>query len=176
MEDKRKRTIQELHIDSRALYDYLEKGHLEGTQTTDAIIPYSELSGLIGRDIQKEARGNLYTAIRMMQNEYGVVYGTVNGVGIKRLTDEEVAYTGDVVVQHVRKATNRGIKKLVCVKDFDALPNDAKVKHNASLSILGVFKEMTKQKKIKQIEAKVNETQLQLPIMKTIEAFIGRSV
>ena len=170
MEEKRKRAIQELHIDSRTLYDRLEKVEL-----INPIITYRELGDLIGRNVQKQARGNLYTAIHMMQREHTIVFGTVKGIGLKRLNDEEVAHTGGGVLQHIKRATTRGIRKLICIEDFNSLPNEAKIKHNASLSILGVFREMTKQKKIKQIESKVNETQLQLPIVKTIEAFMGKS-
>jgi hypothetical protein len=163
-----KKTIQQLSIDSRTLYDRLVKVEV------GAEIRYPELSDLIGRDVQSEARGNLMTARNMARREKGMVFGVITNVGLKRLADEEIVGVGMRAVTSIGKASRRAMQKLVCVQNFDKMKPETQVKHNTMLSVLGVMSVMSKPKKIVQIEDRVAKTQKRLPIADTIEAFAAR--
>lgn len=160
-----KRTIAEISIDSRILYDRLSKMDIGES------ISYAELSALIGKDVQREARGNLNTARNQARREHGMVFGAIIGVGLKRLKDEEIVGEGLKTVKAIGRASRRAMGKLVCVQDFDAMPTQAQTKHNTMLSILGVMNAMARPKRIFQIEASVEAAQKKLPIKQTLEAF-----
>ena len=160
-----KRSIPELSIDSRLLYERLKAAKVGETVT------YEDLTGIIGRDVQKEAYGNLTTALKLVQREDGLVFGTVIGVGRKRLNDEEIVGTAGDTIARVKSISKKGIRKITSVKNFDALPNDAKIQHNAALSILGVFQEISKPSKVRAVENKVKQSQNKLSLATTLDAF-----
>jgi len=60
---------------------------------------------------------------------------------------------------------------MACISDMSIMPNEEKVRLNTYASVLGVMAVMTKGSSIKKIEARVQETQDQLPYVKTLEAF-----
>ena len=164
-----KKTIPELSIDSRTIYDRLAKIEI------DEFIEYSELSGLVGRDVQQEARGNLTTARNIARRTKGAVFGVVMNEGLKRLKDEEIVGIGMKSVRSIGRASRRAIKKLICVKDFNGMSTDVQTKHNTMLSILGVMNVMARPKKIEAIEGKIATTQKRLSIGKTMEFFSGKA-
>ena len=163
-----KRTIQELSIDSRTLYDRLVK--IENNE----FITYLALTDTIDRNVQHEARGNLNTARNMARREHGIVFGVVMGEGLKRLKDEEIVGVGMKSVKAIGRASRRAIGKLICVKDFDNMPMNTQVKHNTMLSVLGVMSAIAKPKKIEALENVVATAQKRLPLSKTLEAFSAR--
>jgi hypothetical protein len=72
----------------------------------------------------------------------------------------------------IRRASRREGKRITHgVRDFNALPNDLKIKHNAAVSMFGVFEHMTKPTQIKKLEGKVEQAHESLPLAKTLEAF-----
>jgi hypothetical protein len=157
------RSIPGLSIDTKMLTDKL------ATLVPDDVITYSDLSQVIGRDVQNGARSNLYSAIRRLLAD-GKVYASVRGIGIKRLKDEEIVGVGPAVLAKMRRAANRARAKLAAVQDFDSLDRDAKISHNLSLSVLGVVAHMTKASTVKQLETRIDQAQASLPLAKTLEA------
>jgi len=160
-----KKTIAELSIDTKTLYD-----RLVGADVGENI-SYKDLSSLIMRDVQSEARGNLNSARRMAMRDNQIVFGVIIGKGLKRLSDAETAKTGNVSLSKIRRETRRGIKRVTAISDFDSLPNDSKIAHHTSLSVLGVLGECTKASRVKRIETKIEQTGNSLPVRKTLEAF-----
>lgn len=160
---EKKRTIQQLSVDARLLYERLVK--VEGT------ITYKELNEVVGGNVQEKQRGVLTTARKMAESIDGIVFGTISTVGLKRLNDSEIVNLSDGIIRHVRRSSRKGISKISKVADFNNLSNEDKIKHNASLSILGVFAEISKPKKIGLIEKKVAAAQDSLSLIKTLEAF-----
>ena len=161
----KKKTIPELSIDSRTLYDRLV------TLEIDDFISYVELGKLINRDVQDKARGNLNTARNMIRRINGVVFGVIINEGLKRLKDEEIVGVGMRSVKMIGRASRRAMQSLICVKKFDKMPSDVQIKHNTMLSVLGVMNAISKPKKIALIEEKVTEIQKRLPLAKTLEFF-----
>ncbi len=162
-----KKTIMTVSQDSLLLVEKLRAVEV-GAQIT-----YSELSQAVGRNVQTEARGCLNTARAILQREDSTLFAPIRGIGLKRLTDGEIAQVGGQTLRHVNNSAKRGIRKLACVRDFNALTNEEKIRHNAAMSVLGVFYEVSKTKGIRQIEAAVAVVQKELPLKEALRAFIG---
>ena len=133
-------------------------------------VSYEELSGIIGLNVQ-DNRHYLDTARKKALVEEGIVTEAVWGKGIKRLDDESIARIGDSVVRHIRSSARKGRLKLSCVKDFGALTNEAKIKHNMGMSLLGAMMVFTKGKMVERIEHQVAQNMEQIPTAKLVELF-----
>lgn len=129
---------------------------------------YSHLSEQIGRNVQAEARGALGSARRALLRE-GIRFDVVRDVGLRRMTDSEVARSGARGMRLVHSAARREAKKLTAVEKFDALPNEDKVAHNAAMSVLGAVAHFTAPKQVQLIEAATGQTQRRLPIADSLD-------
>ena len=136
-------------------------------------ISYQILSDSIHRDVTSTARGNLMTARRKVMREEGFVFEPVRGVGLKRLLDNEIADLGRGTLLRINRASQRGIQKMSCVQKFEDLTPAEKTKHNAAMSLLGVFYQVSKSKSIKKIESTVAIMQSRLPLENTLRAFLN---
>ena len=138
------------------------------------LIRYDELSRLIGQDVRGEARHILRSARHICQREYQVVTDADPAIGIRRLTDVELTHDGLRLFTRIRRAAKRGVDRVTSVTDFNALPDEEKIRHNATLSALFVINHMTKPRSIDRIAGSVNtENTGQLPIARTLELFRG---
>jgi hypothetical protein len=167
----RDRTIQELHVDSIALYARLEKVTEE-----EPLITYKELNAVVVGDTQKERRGCLNTARRMMQREYNILFAPVIGIGLKRMTDRDVVLSKDKHYQKVRRGTQKSIKDLSTIQDFNGLPNGEKTSHLATMSNFKMIQHFLRPKQVKRLEECVSHKQEQLSMVHTIEALTGKKV
>lgn len=158
------KTTFELSVDTQLLYR-----HLVEHEATEVPITYEELSELIGRDVQREARHLLQSARRRALKRDRIVFGTVTGVGLRRLSDEEVAATGESFLKRIRRTARRASETVTCVQDFEKLPADAKAKHNATLSLAGVLRHFTQPRRVLQLEEKVLDSSHALPTAETIK-------
>jgi hypothetical protein len=166
-----KQTIQELHADSITLYNKLLKVTVE-----KPLITYKELNEAIIGNTQQGARGRLATARRMMQREHNILFDTVIGLGLKRMTDHDVISSKDKHYQKIRRTTNRSIRDLTTLQDFDSLSNKERTTHLATLSGFKVLQHFIKPKQVKLLEDCVAHKQEQLSIASTIEAITGKKV
>ncbi len=153
----------EMSIDTRAVYDRLKEAAI------GELISFSSLSELLGRSV-KGSTSNLQTALRRLEGE-GWAFANVPKSGYRRLNDIEIVQTSEQARESMRRKANRVVKKLTCVQDFERLPNDMKVKHNAAVSGFGAIAAMMSPSKMKVLEASVEKAQQQLPLAKTLEAF-----
>lgn len=153
---KEKRAIPELSIDARMLYERITKLRI-GEQ-----ISYSELSEIIGRDIQS-SYSILTTARNKAEREDQMVFAPVRNIGIKRLNDIGIISAGSGYIGKIRRMARRGSRKITCVKDFSSLPKDEQLKHNVSLSVLGAMEQFGSSATIKRLSGKVASTQGILP-------------
>ena len=155
----------ELSIDTQILTERLLKAEI------GEVLTYAGLSGILGRDVQHEARYVLQSAIRRAEREGEIVFGTVHGTGIKRLADREIIGVGDRAIAHARRTVGRAIGRLERVRDFEALTPEERTRHHARRTVLGVIQSMTSSSAAKRIEAKVSETTQALPFAKTLALF-----
>lgn len=144
------------------------------TMAQGDLVTYRDLTKLVGQDVQGEARHILQSARRICQREYQVVTDAERNVGIRRLTDVELTTSGLQVFAGLRRAAKRGIDRVTAVSDFNALPDEEKIRHNATVSALAVIRVMARPKSVDRIAAAVNTTNTgQLPIARTLELFRG---
>jgi hypothetical protein len=145
------RAIPELSVDTLAVEKILCAIEIGD------VVPYETLSGAIGRDVQHQARHILDSARQRCLRERQMVFAPVFGVGMKRLDDIGIISTGTSAVKRINNMARVGSRKLAAVANFDALPNDQKVKHNVTMSQLGVLAHMTKGSTAKKIEARIGD-------------------
>lgn len=161
------KSFPELSVDTQLLFDRLIKAKIGETVT------YQELSGLIGADVQGRARGLLRTARKKAMREERMVFGVVRNVGLKRLDDSGIVSTGQLTLAKIRRQARMGMVQLACVRNFDAMPNEAKVAHNTHMSMLGALVAATKPTKVKALESKIAAAGDKLPVGRTIAALVG---
>lgn len=159
-------TVAEASIDTKMLHEILKEAK-EGE-----VLSYSHLSSVIGRDVRREARGCMDSALRRALRD-GLVFEAVRGEGYRLLPDEKIAGVGLSAVRKIRRAATRAAKKLSCVRDFSSMSNEARVQHNVGVSILGAIAHSSTTHAVKRVEKVVAESAATLPLAKTLEAFRG---
>lgn len=162
---EQKKTIREVTVESRLLYQRLQK------MEVGELITYSELSNIIGRDVQDNGRGSLNTARRMCEREDQKTFGVITNEGLKCLNGSEVISTAEYTAGHIKRTSRRALKRLNCVGDMNQLSNDEIIKMNTYASLMGAFVVMGKESNVKKLSSAVEKTQDQLPYTKTLEAF-----
>jgi hypothetical protein len=163
MSDKKK--FPSLSADSRLVYNRLKAANVGDT------IPYAELSQIVGRNVQTTARSTLDTARRMAMREDRYVFGVSANVGLVRLDDCSIVDFGSTGAVRARRAIRKSARVLGCVADFNAMPNDKKIQHNAMLSLYGALYEAVKPSGIAKVELAVDKASGELPMRKTLELF-----
>lgn len=158
------KTLFEMSIDTRALYDLLLKADPGQTVT------FVEMTNLLGRDVAG-VFPNLQSALRRVENLDGIVFGNVRGIGYKRLNDIEIIQTSEREIVAIRRRARKAGRRVTKIENFDALPNEEKIRHNMSLSLFGAINSMTKPKQVRKLEEAVSSAAKELPIGRTLEVF-----
>lgn len=158
-----RKTTFEMSIDTRTIYDRLKKAAI------GEVVSFAQLSELLGRKIAGDC-SNLQSALHRLEGE-GTAFANVRGTGYQRMNDIEVVNTSESAREGIRRKAKRAIKRLTCVNEFDRLPNDMKVKHNAALSGFGAIAAIMSPGRVKALEQDVAKAGSQLPLAKTLEAF-----
>lgn len=136
-------------------------------------LAYSELTAVIGRNVQGVGADALHTARAVLERDpYRMVFATLRGVGVRRLDDAEIVDTSDKAREHVRRHTRRATRKLECVK-YDALSHEMQTKHNAAMSIFGVLREMASDKGLAKIKQEIADSGSELPAAKAAMIALG---
>lgn len=152
------KAIPELSVDTQLL----ERRMLAAN--VGDVIPYDELSAVIGRDVQTDARGNLTSARNRVLRSSQMVFEPVTNVGLKRLDDHGIVSLGSSYAGRIRNLARRGRRKLAAVLNFDALPNTLKVEHNTRYAQLSAIGHFASEKSTKKIEGAVTDTAASLPL------------
>ena len=158
-----KPTIGQLSIDARILADKL------ADVPVGVEISYAELSRELGRNVQ-DNRGVLTSARRVVLREKGAVFGVVHGVGLRRLADDEVVMSAQDTVRRIGRAARRKSREIANAVNYGALGNDARVKHNTSLSLLGALGALTRRDAQRRLEGAVADATERLPLQRTLDA------
>jgi hypothetical protein len=139
---------------------------------TGFIVTYQELSDLAKRDVQHSGRSALGSARYMALRDYGIVFGVVVNIGLKRLNDPEKVQGTQAHLNHIGRTAKRGLRVLTAVDDYNALSHELKVEHNVKASILGVFQHISSAPQVKRLEGKVKDAGEKLALEKTLRAFL----
>lgn len=157
--------VKEATVDTRMLYKRLSE------MNPGESVSYTDLSNIIGRNVQGDARFNLNTARKMVEREDSKTFGVIINEGVKCLEDKEIVITGGNAIDRIRRYSGRAARRFQCISDMGKLTNEEKIKLNANASILGAIAFIGRAKNIKKIEAAVMATQEQLPYAKTLDVF-----
>lgn len=155
-------------IDARMIYERLEKA------AVGEVVTYAELTALIGSDVQTSARGYMDTARRIAHRDKNMVFASVHGVGLKRLDDMEKVKTGEGYLNKIRRTARRAARVVVSVDNYDALPNDLKVKHNAYASMFGAVAQFSGRGTQKRLEGAVQAAGQKISFKNTLALFQGQ--
>ena len=135
-----------------------------------AVVTYAALTEAVGEDVQGPARHYLYSAMKAVQSE-GIAFGTVRGQGVKRLTADEIPAIGDAALLHIRRSSKRARKRMRVADGMNDMSNEARVKINATASLLGIVEHMATGKMARKAEAVA--THGVLPPMALLEKLKG---
>jgi hypothetical protein len=150
-----KRELFRAAPETRLLYQRLMRLDVGETVT------YGDLSRVAGVDVRLDGRPRLGSAFRMCARE-GHIIKTVWGVGVKRLSDDEIL---DLAPKNIRKMGRlaKRAQREVSHVDYDGLADDKKVEFNVTMSQLAVMQMLAKPKVRGQIEAEVTRRAQELP-------------
>jgi len=162
------RIATELSIETKALADRLR--HIQVGET----IEYSKLDAELMLETRGDARHAMRSARKILLRE-GIRFDTVKGVGLKRMTDSEIAKSGSRSVRLVNAMAKREVAKMSAVANFDALTNEEKIQHHATLSVLGAVAHFSKPAQVKILEGAVAAAKSWLPTKETLDV-IRRSL
>lgn len=157
------KNVFEISVDTRMVYDRMKQC------VVGEVISYRTIGEILGRAVDGSC-SNVQSALYMLERD-GVAFANVRGTGYQRMDDVEIVGTAESVRKAIRRKAERGAKRLTCVQDFGALPNELKVKHNAALSGFGAIASIMSPGRMKSLEASVEKAGAQLPLAKTLEAF-----
>lgn len=129
-------------------------------------LSWGDIEKALGVD-RESARSYMDSARRIAENEHGIVVDSVRGSGFIRLSDSSVAKLHFKANDHIRRTAGKTIKKLSCVT-YDALSEPDKVTHNAGMTIMSLFRNISKPKNVKAIEGAVEESRNRLPVGKAL--------
>lgn len=158
------KNVFEMSIDTRMLYEALKKVEIGET------IRFAVLGETIGRKVSG-GTPNLQSALHRLLGE-GKAFANVRGVGYQRMTDVDVVNSAEREREGLRQKAKRAGKRLTCVHDFERLPNELKIKHNAALSAFGAIAACMSPARMKQVEEQVAVSRAQLPLARTLQAFM----
>lgn len=159
-------SIFQLSIETRLLYPRVAK--MEAGET----VLYNEFTSLIGSDVQ---RGGGYSALwsarEIALRDNDIVTKAIPNVGIKRLTDAEIANSGGETFARQRRLARRFVRKTATV-DYANLSDTDKAALNAARSAQAVISLFAKPRTLDRITA-ANAVTGELPIARTLELFRG---
>ena len=156
------RVVKQMGIDAQVLIERLRVVNIGET------IPYVVLSEAIGRDVRGHGYGSLNTARNRLCRDEGIVFGTVTGVGLKRLDDSGKVKEAGEGINAIRRAADRHLL-IARAAEYDSLSDDDKKKYNATMSHLGVLRAAATSAAQKRIVAKVENSKGMLPVGVTLE-------
>jgi hypothetical protein len=100
----------------------------------------------------------VYRVRQMIEKTRAAAFVTVEGIGVRRLTDaENVEITPKRAARKMRSAARRGKRSLLCVQNIEALSEDERAKFNTGMLIVSVVDHVTSAKSIKRISVEIDE-------------------
>lgn len=146
---------------TRQLADFLERAEQDQ-------FSYTELSAVIGANVQGEARSYLLAARSIALREKSMVFRAVRNEGIRRLSSREVALLEDRF-QHVRRTHKQTIRELSTV-DMDKITSSERASAAGKLALASLTVHTHDPKQIKRLESAVRGKQ-RLELEQTLNIF-----
>lgn len=159
-----KKAIAELSVDTQVLAKRLLQVEVGSS------ISYTELSALIGRDVQGKARYVLTSARQMVERDEHAVFESVHNEGLKRMNDSGVLASGKRAATHIRRTATKSARRLGTCLTYDKLSQDEKQEFNLTMAVNGAVLHFTKPSTARALLPKVEH---QMPVAKALEALKG---
>lgn len=87
-------------------------------------VSYDALCAAAGGMALDDIRQSLAAARRYLERDEGIVYATIRGKGLRRLSDAEKVDSAEAFTRTIYRTAGRGSRRLDAVHDFSALPNE----------------------------------------------------
>lgn len=120
-------------------------------------IPYAELNGIIGRNVQNGASHVLASARTVALRDHKIGFATVEGQGIRRMTDEELAESFHPALRHIRRTARKAGKTVACA-DTSKLTPEKQRAVSVGLSTVGAIELFTSTKSLRKVEEAIQPT------------------
>jgi len=157
-------TVFQMGIDAKIILDALSK--LE----VGELLTYQQMSALIGRDVRQHR--HIMAAARKGLMRDSKVFAPVENQGLQRLTDAQKVQVAGDQLRRITRITKKIRATLAAVADFDKLPNDLMVQHNATMSLCGAIGQMSAASSMRKVEQVLQYGNRQvLPIAETLKFF-----
>ena len=126
-----KPTIGRASVEAQDLAKYLATAEIGDVMT------YQQLNEAAKCDVQ-ERNTVLCTARKIVMRERRYVFGTIIGVGVKRLSDDEIPEEGISAIKRSRRIARNGMRKMECA-DLTRMSPEARVRVITTKTVLGLF-------------------------------------
>jgi len=133
-------TIGRASVESLDLIRFLENVEM------GKVVTYQEMNAAAKADVQ--IRNNiLQTARRSLMKSKNMVFGTVSGIGVKRLSDEEIPDEATCHIKRARRIATKGMT-ILCCADMEKLTTETKIKAITTRTVLSLFAASSSRKTI----------------------------
>ncbi len=132
-----------------------------------SILNYATMTDALGRDVRKQCKTALRSALRRSVGE-GMVFDVVPTIGYKRLNDGETIAVSRKIVPHIRRVTKRTLDKLATV-DPESLDNAGKIDYSSTVSAISTLSFFSSTSNVRKIEDASQKSTL--PIGQIFELF-----
>lgn len=148
-----KPTIGQLGVDAALLAKRLAKAEF------GELVTYKELSGMIGRSVQGDARHVMASARRVVLRESEIAFAVVENEGLRRMTDDELAESFHPALRHIRRTAKKAGRVVACA-DMAKLAPDKQRAVSVGLSTVGAIELFTATKNVRKIEDSIKPSQI----------------
>lgn len=124
----------------------------ERSKTTEAIcaalrgcnreITWAALEQVAGKPVD-EIRQTVIHARRYLERDEGIVFVTVRGVGLRRLTDAEKIASSAGFSRKIHRTAGRGAMRIGAVSDMASLPNEDQLAATLRLAVFNAVQRET---------------------------------
>jgi len=161
------KAIPELSQDARVITARL----LDRLKNAGDVVPYTELSALIGADVQTRRRSALTRARRILARDHGIIVATVARHGVKRLAPSDVPMLGEQARRSIHRRARRAAELIVRGTNGHDLGEEGTKFRNSELASLGLIAESSSPKTTSLIQKATGLTERGLA--DTIALFAG---
>ena len=113
----------------------------------------------------------LQVALNRLARDHGIEFKNVRGVGYQRLDDEGIVDHLPADRSKIRRVVRRSRLRAANIKDYDALPNEAKLNHDLHAATIGVIQVMFKSKTMKRIRAEAERVHGEIDSDRVLSVF-----
>lgn len=147
---------------------------LLSTAEPGVLVSWEQMSDELGRSAAPGEPGYPATlaARKILERDYRIAFEAEPTHGLRRLQNDEVVKSGDRFLDRARRVVKRGIVRLTCA-NYDALPRDQQVQHNAKISVMAAIAELGSSKSIRRVEKHVRDNNAALPAAKAAVTGLG---